>query len=191
MIQLNTHGVKYRSKVGEGCVTSFQGRRNLGAKRPPPQVFRKHKKCPLSDGKVPFAFVKNVAQIAFFIWLQLFVLQKTQKMPSLWWQSALCLCENCCSDCILYDCNYFSCLHTPPPPPVANISGKDFSGALFIPKVPLETGAHQSFDASYAPASFTAWKIFTHFTDPIGSKGDHQQHYDFRLGRWFGFLRTP
>jgi hypothetical protein len=72
---------------------------------------------------------------------------------------------------------------TPPPPSVANISGKDFSGALFIPKVPLETGAHQSFDASYAPASFTAWKIFTHFTDPIGSKGDHQQHYDFRLGR--------
>ena len=103
--------------------------------------------------------------------------QKTQKVPSLWWQSALCLCENCCSDCILYDCNYFSC-----PSSVANISGKDFSGALFIPKVPLETGAHQSFDASYAPASFTAWKIFTHFTDPIGSKGDHQQHYDFRLG---------
>ena len=40
----------------------------------------------------------------------------------------------------------------PPPPPVANISGKIFLGALFIPKVPLETGAPpQLFYASYAP----------------------------------------
>jgi hypothetical protein len=31
---------------------------------------------------------------------------------------------------------------------------KNFSGALFIPKVPLETGAPPHlFDASYAPAS--------------------------------------
>jgi hypothetical protein len=30
----------------------------------PPQVFRRHKKCPLSSGKVPFAIVK-VVQIAF------------------------------------------------------------------------------------------------------------------------------
>jgi uncharacterized protein (DUF2235 family) len=29
------------------------------------QVFRRHKKCPFSGGKVPFAFVKNVVQIAF------------------------------------------------------------------------------------------------------------------------------
>jgi hypothetical protein len=34
------------------------------------------------------------------------------------------------------------------PPPRKNISG-----ALFIPKVPLETGAPQSFAASYAPVS--------------------------------------
>jgi hypothetical protein len=120
-----------------GASPAFRGVGTWGAKSPPPQSFQKTQKVPFSGGKVRLAFVKNVAQIAFFIWLQLFVLQKTQKMPSLWWQSALCLCENCCSDCILYDCNYFSC-----PSSVANISGKDFSGALFIPKVPLETGAH-------------------------------------------------
>jgi hypothetical protein len=39
----------------------------VGAKRGPrpSQVFRRHKKCPFSGGKVPFAFVKNVVQIAF------------------------------------------------------------------------------------------------------------------------------
>ena len=42
--------------------------------------------------------------------LQLFFLQKTQKMPIIRWQSALCLREKCCLDCILYDCNY-----CPPP----------------------------------------------------------------------------
>jgi hypothetical protein len=42
--------------------------------------------------------------------LQLFFLQKTQKMPTIRWQSALCLREKCCLDCILYDCNY-----CPPP----------------------------------------------------------------------------
>ena len=98
--------------------------------------------------------------------------QKTQKVPSLQWQSALCFREKCCSDCIFYDCNYFSfrkhkkcplsgdkvplafvknvvqfafymiAIISPPflPPPVANICGKNFSGALFIPKVPLQTG---------------------------------------------------
>jgi hypothetical protein len=37
-----------------------------------------------------------------------------------------------------------------PPSPVANISEKNFLGALFFRKVPLETGAPQLFDASYA-----------------------------------------
>jgi hypothetical protein len=36
---------------------------NRGAKAL--QVFRRCKKCPFSSGKVPFAFVKNVVQIAF------------------------------------------------------------------------------------------------------------------------------
>jgi hypothetical protein len=36
-----------------------------GQAPPPPQVFRRHRKCPFSGGKVPFAFVKNVVQIAF------------------------------------------------------------------------------------------------------------------------------
>jgi hypothetical protein len=81
--------------------------------------------------------------------------QKTQKVPFLRWQSALCLRETCCSDCIFYDCNYFSfrkykkcplsggkvpfafvknvqiaycMIAVPPPSPplVANISGKIF-----------------------------------------------------------------
>jgi hypothetical protein len=47
------------------------------------------------------------------------------------------------------------------PPPVANISGKNFLGALFNTlksKVPLEAGAPpppppQTFDASYAPGA--------------------------------------
>ena len=52
---------------------------------------------------------------------------------------------------LIYDCIYFSF-----PTPVANISGKtDFLGALFNPKVPLETvpppPPPQLFDASYAP----------------------------------------
>ena len=34
--------------------------------------------------------------------------QKTQKVPSLRWQSALCLRKIFCSDCIFYDCNYLS-----------------------------------------------------------------------------------
>ena len=112
------------------------------------------------------------------------------------WQSALCLREKCCSDCIfdsrmlqsnicdslwllecgavkqwemtsmlpaalssvnsfchfhlissvsrpqrplIYDCIYFS-FPKPPPPPGANISWKNLLAALFIPKVPLETG---------------------------------------------------
>jgi hypothetical protein len=38
------------------------------------------------------------------------------------------------------------------PPPVANISGKNFLGALFnIPKCPWKLVPPQSFDASYAP----------------------------------------
>ena len=28
--------------------------------------------------------------------------QKMQKVPFFQWQSALCLCEKCCSDCIFY-----------------------------------------------------------------------------------------
>jgi hypothetical protein len=47
---------------------------------------------------------------------------------------------------LIYDCIYFSF-----PAPVANISGKNFLGALFILKVPLETRVPQLFDASYAP----------------------------------------
>jgi hypothetical protein len=43
-----------------------------------------------------------------------------------------------------------------PPPPVANISGKNFLDALFILKVPLETEAPQLFYASYAPALILA-----------------------------------
>jgi hypothetical protein len=50
---------------------------------------------------VPFAFVKNVVQIAFFMIPFIF--------PSL--------------------------------SPVTNISGKNFLGAFFMPKVPLKTGA--------------------------------------------------
>jgi hypothetical protein len=52
---------------------------------------------------------------------------------------------------LIYDCIYFS--SPTPPPPGANISWKNFLAALFIPKVPLETGAPppQLFDASYAP----------------------------------------
>jgi hypothetical protein len=55
---------------------------------------------------------------------------------------------------LIYDCIYFSFLNPPPPPPPsrgANISGKMFLAALFIPKVRLKTGAPQLFDASYAP----------------------------------------
>ena len=54
--------------------------RAKGAKAP--QVFRRHKKCPLSSGKVPFAFVK----------CQSGKVEKWQsgKVPSLQWQSALC-----------------------------------------------------------------------------------------------------
>jgi hypothetical protein len=40
----------------------------------------------------------------------------------------------------------------PPPPPVANIPGKKFLGALFDTlKCPYKPVPHQSFDASYAP----------------------------------------
>jgi hypothetical protein len=69
--------------------------------------FRKHKKCLLSGGKAPFAFVKNVVQIAFYMIAIMFT--------------------------------------AAPNPHVANTSGKNFSGALFIPKVPLETGAPSIF----------------------------------------------
>jgi hypothetical protein len=48
------------------------------AKAPPPQVFRKHKKCPLSGGKVPFAFMKNVVQIAFFMIAIIFPSENTK-----------------------------------------------------------------------------------------------------------------
>jgi hypothetical protein len=54
--------------------------------------------------------MKVVIHYNLVLWLQLFFLQKTQKMSTLHWQSALCLREKCCSDCILYDCS-------PPPPP--------------------------------------------------------------------------
>jgi hypothetical protein len=49
---------------------------------------------------------------------------------------------------LIYDCIYFSF-----PSPVANISGENVLGALFIPKVPLETGVPppQLFDVSYGP----------------------------------------
>ena len=54
---------------------------------------------------------------------------------------------------LICDCIHFSFPEYPPPPsPVANIYEKIFLGALFIKKVPLETGAPpQLYDASYTP----------------------------------------
>jgi hypothetical protein len=55
---------------------------NKGAKAPPPQVFRKHKKCPFSGGKVPFAYVKHVVQIAFFMIAIIFPSENTKNAHS-------------------------------------------------------------------------------------------------------------
>ena len=88
-----------------------------GGKPPPPNFSENTKSALTSVAKCPLPPWKML----HFLWLELFVLQKTQKIPSLWWQSALCLREKWCSDWILYDCNYFS----PPPPSVANISRKN------------------------------------------------------------------
>ena len=45
---------------------------------------------------------------------------------------------------LICDCIYFSFPNLSPPP-IGNISEKNFLGALFIQKVPLETGATQLF----------------------------------------------
>ena len=95
-------------KSCENNHTSGVGTRNRGGG----QVFRKHKKCPLSGGKVPFAFVKIFVQIAFFMIAIICPSENTKNVLSPV-ASTLCLCEKCCSDCILYDCNYF-----PSPPPL-------------------------------------------------------------------------
>jgi hypothetical protein len=59
-----------------------QGRRNrgAGARGQGPQVFRKHKKCPISGGKRPLLSWKMLFRL-HFIWLQLFFL--TPPPPSL------------------------------------------------------------------------------------------------------------
>lgn len=47
-------------------ITLNRGRRNRGGQGGQcPPGFQKTQKCPFSGGKVPFAFVKNVVQIAF------------------------------------------------------------------------------------------------------------------------------
>jgi hypothetical protein len=99
---------------------------------------------------------------------------------SLQWQSALCLREKCCifydwnylsfrkhkkyplsggkapfafvKNGVQIGFYMIAIIFRPPPPPSLTFPEKMFSGALFIPKVPLETTPHpQSFDASYAP----------------------------------------
>jgi hypothetical protein len=68
--------------------------------------------------------------------LQLFVLQKTQKMPSLRLQAPFAFVKN-----VVQIAFYMiAIIFPPPPPPVANISGKKISGACpFHSKMPLET----------------------------------------------------
>jgi hypothetical protein len=76
--------------------------------------FSENTKSALSGGKVPFAFVKMFVQIAFFMIAIICPSENTKNVLSPV-ASTLCLCEKCCSDCILYDCNYFS---SPPPFPL-------------------------------------------------------------------------
>jgi hypothetical protein len=93
---------------------------------------------------VPFAFVKFFVQISFFMIAIICPSENTKNAFSPV-ASALCLCEKCCSDCILYDCNYFP---SPPPLLLPTFLGKKFQvHALFIPKCPLKPLPPQSFDA--------------------------------------------
>jgi hypothetical protein len=47
---------------------TYRGVRTGGARKlRPTQVFGKHKKSPFSGGEVPYAFVKNVVQVAVFL----------------------------------------------------------------------------------------------------------------------------
>ena len=99
--------------------------------------FSENTKSALSGGKVPCAFVKMFVQIAFFMILQLFVLQKTQKMSSLRWQAPFAFVKNVVQIAFYMIAIIFP---LPPPPPVANISVKKISGACpFHSKMPLET----------------------------------------------------
>jgi hypothetical protein len=68
----------------------------------------------------------------------------------------------------------------PPPPPVANISGINFLGALFILKVPLETGAPQLFDASYAPG----WLLYM-------SINSFENHFAVKIIGWSVCMEKP
>jgi hypothetical protein len=127
----------------DGCKTSslyFQGCRNPGAKCP------RFQKCPFSGSKVPFTSVKNVVQIAFFAQRSLIY-------------DCICFCilvcpEKCCYVRVklCYARNFFfifgkkydisgtifdmsgKFFEMTSPPPVANISGWKFLGALFHSK---------------------------------------------------------
>jgi hypothetical protein len=57
-------------------------RRTLAFQAKAAQVFRRHKKCPFSGGKVSFVFVKNVVKIAFFYDCNYFPLENTKNAHS-------------------------------------------------------------------------------------------------------------
>ena len=142
-----------------------QGRRNRGGARPPSFA-----KCPFSGSEVPFSCVKNVIKIAFFAqrallktwiyvicgklfsfpgkisyirkffcYIRKFFFIFTKKM---WYIRKIFLV---CPENFLRS--------TPPPPSVANISGKKFLDALFYWKSAEE--ASYVLEASYAPGDCT------------------------------------
>jgi hypothetical protein len=89
---------------------------------------------------------------------------KFSKVPFFQWQSALCLRDKCCSDCIFACMAFDLSLHLFFLPPVANFSGKNFLGALFILKsAPRNRPSPQLFDASYAPVYHSTHKAISNF----------------------------
>ena len=107
--------------------------------------FSENTKSALSGGKVPFAFVKMFVQIAFFMILQLFVLQKTQKMSSLRWQAPFAFVKN-----VVQIAFYMIAIIFPLPPPsrCQHFREKNFRCMPFsFQNAPRNRPPPQSFDA--------------------------------------------
>jgi hypothetical protein len=80
----------------------------------------------VTKATVPFAFVKNVVQISFFYDCNYLSFRKHKKCPLSSGKVPFAFVKNVVQIAF--------CMIAVPPPVV-----KEFSGALFIPKVPLET----------------------------------------------------
>ena len=163
-----TRAIKETYNMVSGVASRGVGTGGSRGARLPPSFA----KCPFSGSKVPFSCVKNVIKIAFFdqsVLLKTWIYVISGKMFSFpgkisyirkffWYIRKVFFVFK--KKCGIYgkffwdDRKIFLRWPPTPPPPVANISGGKFLGALFYSKsAPQSLPPPQLLEASYAPGA--------------------------------------